>query len=206
MKKTILFLLLASCFSIIQAQSDHITKENKVKFGISTGINCSLLHANSTLPNNSEIINGIGSKIAFLMDYPISKNFIFSPKVEFAFNNCTVEIPNSLTNTTTSYEVFPATFNFMSHFLYRIGNSSVKPYVLLGPGLILPVNVKQQSTSDFTSPVDFAMDIGIGFEKHFKKWILAPEIRYSKGFRNVNRNPHLNELNFDQISLVLGFK
>ena len=49
-------------------------------------------------------------------------------------------------------------------------------------------------------------DFGIGFENRIRRFVFAPELRYSLGLLNISENPSLQGLHFNKISLVFNFK
>lgn len=205
MKKLILTATVAFCSFIAFAQSESQTIDNKLRFGFNLGTNYSFLQSKETLPSKSEIYNGIGAKIGVFMDYSISKNLLFSPKTELAFNKSGVETTN-IDNSISTYKVFPVTLDIMTHFIYKIGEGKAIPYFLAGPNFRLPLKNKSKSSTDFKNKPDFAIDFGIGIENRLKYFIFAPEIRYSLGLLNVNENSAFQTLNYHNISLVLNFK
>ena len=89
--------------------------------------------------------------------------------------------------------------------VYRVGNSKMSPYFFTGPCFKIPLYKKTNLSSDFKTNPDFAIDFGIGLENKFKNFIFAPELRYSFGLLNINKNPNLQTLNFNNISLIFKF-
>lgn len=205
MKKLILTATVAFCTFIVFAQSENTAIDSKVRFGFNLGTNYSLLQSKETLSGNSEIYNGIGAKIGLFMDYSISKNLLFSPKTELAFNKSGIETTNN-DNSLSTYKVFPISLDIMTHFVYKIGYGKGIPYLLAGPNFRLPLKNKPKSSSEFKNKPDFAIDFGIGLENKLKCFIFAPEIRYSLGLLNVNQNPTFQTLKYHNVSLVLNFK
>ena len=205
MKNAVLLTLMLLCSIIVFSQTENSKDDSKFRFGFNLGTNYSNLQSKETLPNNAEISNGIGFSLGVFMDYTISKNFLFSPKSELSFYNSSVEFVNS-DNSNYTYEIFPISLNFMTHFVYRFGNSKVVPYFFAGPNLKIPISKKPESSSEFYTNSDFAIDFGIGLENRTKYFIFAPELKYSFGLLNINQNPTLQTLNFHNISLILNFK
>ena len=190
------------------SQSAINDTDKKVHFGFNVGTNYSLLHSKESLPNNTEIYNGIGLKLGLLMDYTISSRFIFSPKTELSFNRSGVE-STYLDNTVWTYKVFPISLDIMTHFVYKLSENKTVPYLLFGPNLRLPVKNtfdSSGSTTEFRNRPDFALDFGIGLENRLKHFVFAPELRYSLGLLDLNQNPSLRSLHYHNISLVLNFK
>lgn len=201
--KNVILLASILCVSLTGfAQSESNKPDRKTSFGFNLGTNYSNLYAKETLPAYASISNGIGASLGLFMDYSISKHLLFSPKIELAYNNCSVEFADE----NDDYKIFPISLEIMAHMKYKIGEGKVTPYILAGPNLKLPLFNKPKNSTDFDTDPDFAIDFGIGFEKLNQYFILSPELRYSIGLINVNQNPLLQSLNFNKISLILNFK
>ena len=205
MKNAVLLTSMLLCSIIVFSQTENSKDDSKFRFGFNLGTNYSNLQSKETLPNNAKISNGIGFSLGVFMDYSISENFLFSPKSELSFYNSSVEFTNS-DNSNYTYEIFPISLNLMTHFVYKIGNSKVIPYFFAGPNLKIPISKRPDSSSEFYTNSDFAIDFGIGLENKTKYFIFAPELKYSFGLLNINQNPTLQTLNFHNISLILNFK
>ncbi len=203
MKNAVLFMSMLFCAFTVFSQAES---DSKFKFGFNIGTNYANLQSKEALPANSEISNGLGFNLGLLMDYSITDKFTISPKAELAFYNSSVDFVGS-DNAKDSYDVFPYSMNFMTHFAYKIGNNdNALPYIFVGPNLRIPVANKPDSSSDFTTGYDVAIDFGIGLEKVLKHFIFAPELKYSYGMLDVNQNPVLQTLNFHSVALVLNLK
>ena len=203
--KNVVLLTVMLLLSIIGFSQTENSITKKVKFGFNIGANYSNLQSKKILPSNAKISNGVGFKIGVFYDYHLSNNFLISPKSELSFNNSNVIFSNT-DNSETTYDIFPTSLDIMTHLVYKIGDSKMIPYFLIGPNLKCPISKKSDSTSDFKTNPDFAIDFGIGFENKTKHFIFAPELRYSLGLLNVNENPALQILNYHNISLVLSLK
>jgi len=205
MKNAVLLTSMLLCSIIVFSQTENTKNEAKYRFGFNLGANYSNLQSKETLPSNVKISNGIGFSLGVFMYYSISENFIFSPKSELSFYNSSVEFVNS-DNSNYTYEIFPISFNLMTHFAYKIGTGKAIPYFFTGPNFKIPISKRPDSSSDFYTNSDFAIDFGIRLENKTKYFIFAPELKYSIGLLNVNQNPTLQALNFHNVSLVLNFK
>lgn len=205
MKKVVVSFVLVINTIIGFSQVENSNVDSKVRIVFNVGSNYSILQSKENLPNNTEINNGIGFSCGLLMDYSLSQNVLFSPKIELAFHNNEVKTVNN-DNSITTYSVLPISFNVMTHFIYKIGEGKTIPYVLVGPNYKLPIKDNSKSNNELNSKPDFAIDLGIGLENKLKYFIFAPELRYSYGLLNVNNNPSLQSLNYQSISLVCNFK
>ncbi|MDT8309206.1 MAG: outer membrane beta-barrel protein [Bacteroidales bacterium] len=205
MRKFIVIVVVLS-FSVVGfGQSDHNDTKKKIQYGFNIGTNYALLRSGEALPEKAVIINGIGAKMGLFMDYSFSQHFLFSPKIEIGLYNSGVEFTNN-DNTVTDYAVFPLVMETMAHMIYKVHAAGNTPYLLIGPVLKLPMDNQATSTTDFINRPDLAMDVGIGLEIKMKYFTLAPEIRYSNGFYNVNNNPRLQSLYFHSLAIMMQFK
>jgi len=205
MKKLVLTTAIAFCTIVVFAQSENKASTRKSGFGVNLGTNYSFLQSKETLPGNSKMYNGIGAKIGLFFDYPISTRLLFSPKTELAFNRSGIETTLN-DNSISTYKIFPISLDIMTHFVYRIGDGKAFPYLLAGPNFRIPLQSKPTSSTDFKNKTDFAIDFGIGFESSVKRFVFAPEIRFSYGLLNINENPVFQTLRYNNLSLILNFK
>lgn len=198
----ILMMVLGS--NLLNAQS---SKEKRAKYGFNFGLNYSNLSIED-VPNISPTQeNKPGFRLGILMDYRITEHFHFSPKAELAFNNSNLLTP--FTNDPTfflSTPIFPVSLEFMTHAVFMTGKGSLKPYLLIGPNYKVNVKDKTESTALFSNRNDLAADIGIGFEKRFTHFAIAPEIRYSKGLFDVNLNPALKSVKYNNFVFAINIK
>lgn len=204
MKNSILLISILSCSILTFSQTYEGMCESKIKFGFNLGANYTDLKSIETLPTDASISNGGGFNLGVLMDYSITPDFIFSPKLELAFYNSSVDFVNP-DNSIYSYEIFPVSLNIMTHFDYMIGNGNIQPYVFAGPNIKIPLSKLPPISTQFGNNSDIAIDFGIGFQNKTKHFILSPELKYSYGLTNINRNPELQTLNFNTITFSLAF-
>jgi hypothetical protein len=194
--------LLISGFAVFgQSEADD---SKKVKYGFNLGINQSNTQSHGALPDNAVLSNNLGFRLGLLADFPIAKYLSFSPKTELSFNNSKVDFTNG-DGSQTAYEIMPVGIDVMAHFVFKEQNQKWSPYFFLGPNFKIPVTEKNTDPTSYSTNPDFAIDFGIGFDRAFTHFHLAPELRYSCGLLNVNQNPTLQNLNFHNISLVFNF-
>jgi hypothetical protein len=174
-------------------------------YGYNLGINYSNLLSKESLPNNAKIYNGLGFREGITGYYSIRKRIIFSPKMEASFNRSWVELFNA-DNSKSTYKVLKFSLDLMTHFIFKINHEKSSPYILLGPMYRQPISFRFKQSDSFKTKPDLAIDFGIGYEKINEYFVFAPELRYSYGLLNVNRNPMLQSLNFNTLTLVLNFK
>lgn len=204
MKNIALLTLFLLCSILTFSQTYEGMCESRFKFGFNLGANYSDLKSIELLPTDASISNGGGFNFGVLMDYSISPDFIFSPKLELAFYNSSVDFIN-LDNSIYSYEIFPISLNIMTHFDYKIGSGNIEPYVFAGPNIKLPLSKSPPISTQYGNNSDIAIDFGIGFQNKTKHFILSPELKYSYGLTNINRNPELQTLKFNTITFSLAF-
>lgn len=202
MKKVVLLALMLCLSSIVFSQSESSKTDVKTRFGFNLGTNYSILLGKEILPSYASISNGVGASLGLFMDYSITKRFLFSPKIELAYNNSRIEFSDE----NDDYKIFPLSLDIMTHMKYKVGDRKLTPYILAGPNFKVPLFNNPKNGSEFDNNPDFAIDFGIGFDAQKKYFVLAPELRYSIGLLNVNQHPFLQSLNFNKISLILNFK
>jgi hypothetical protein len=94
----------------------------------------------------------------------------------------------------------------MTHAIINAGKGSLRPYILIGPNYRVAVKDRNAPSSVFSNRNDLAIDLGIGLEKVFTHFKIAPEIRYSRGLYNVNQNPTLKSVKYNNICVVFNFR
>lgn len=202
MIKSILVTGFLICTFAVFGQSE-ISDNNRVKLGFNLGINQSNSQDNQMLPSNATLSNNLGFRLGVLADFPINKFLSISPKTELSFNNSKVNFTN-IDGSNTEYEIMPISLDLMAHFVFKKQNEKWSPYFFLGPNFKIPVSEKSDNPTSFSTNSDFAIDFGIGLNRAFTHFHLAPELRYSYGLLNVNQNPSIQQLNFHNISLVFN--
>ena len=205
MKRVVLLATMLFIFVIGFTQTENNITDKKLRFGFNLGASYSNLLSKGSFPDNANIHNDFGFKVGLLAEYQISKNIFFSPKSELSINQSSVKFLFS-DNSNTTYYIFPASIDIMAHMIYKMANSNKKLYFLIVPNYKIPINKKNESKIVFNTNPDFAIDFGIGIDHKLKYFIFAPELRYSFGLLNVNKNPSLHTLKFNNISLFFNFK
>ncbi|HET8964433.1 MAG TPA: hypothetical protein VFM99_11065, partial [Chitinophagales bacterium] len=114
MKNTVLLISILFYSILSFSQTYEGMCESKIKFGFNLGANYTDLKSIEPLPTDASITNGGGFNLGVLMDYSITPDFIFSPKLELAFYNSSVDFVNN-DNSIYSYEIFPISLNIMAH-------------------------------------------------------------------------------------------
>lgn len=203
MKRIVLIASMLFLAVIVFSQTEN--KVKKVRYGFSLSTNYSNLQSAVDLPANAKIQNNVGFGLGIFMDYSFFKNLVFSPKAEISFNDAKVEFTHS-DNSKSTYSLMKSSLDFKAHLVYKLTNTKLSPYILVGPGLQLPLENGPTISTSFPNNKNFTIDFGIGLENNFKYFIFTPELRYSYGLSNVNFHPALQELNYHNITLAFNFK
>ncbi len=200
--KKIAFALAFSFFSFqIIAQNSIPEPEKKYKFGFDFGVNYSFAFVNKPLPNTKEISNGIGARLGVLSEFKISKKLYLSPKAEISFNNAKINYEYS----DDSYRIMPLTLELMVPVKVYLAKGKWNSYFFAGPNFKIPIARKSPFENFFEPNSDLSIDLGVGAEQRFEKYKFSPELRFSFGFLNVNRDPSLTYVYNGSVSLVLKF-
>lgn len=197
MRKTAL-LLLATLLSLLTFASNS---GEKINFGFSLGTNYSMIVSDHTVIKSAAKTSTPGFNVGLLMNYKLSKNLVFSPKLDVAFNAITIisDGPNK------DYNVMNTSVDPMLHFKYNFQAKNTSPYLVFGPGYRQPILQPKTTNEGFTTSPDLFIDFGIGMEKSFNYFFWAPELTYSFGLRNVNKNATLPSFNLHKLTLCFNF-
>ena len=193
-------LLLVNSFITISQHEKNISNE-KLQLGFNLGVNYSNVLSDATLLNGTSISNKRGFKLGVLAEYKLNRFLLISPKTELSFNNGRINFNNSSIH---SYQIMPVSIDFMTHFQFNISSKKWCPYILIGPNIKIPLSGNNNSSTEFTTNSDFAIDFGIGLNKKTSFINFSPELRYSYGLLNISRHPSIENLSFHTISLVLN--
>ncbi len=201
MHRALLLLMTIGLNTLLMAQKPHGTTE-KVRAGFSLGINHSLLQSNKGLSENMMIHNDIGFQMDMMVEYVLNDRMLINSAFGFSLNDSKVlsgthELP---------YDVFGLSADFMIHGIYRFSTSAFRPYILIGPSLMWPMDIDRNYSAQYPAGKNLAADIGFGLEKVFGFLSISPELRYSWGLSNVNANPALISLTYHRVSFSFKFK
>ena len=204
MKKVVfasLFLII-SIFSY--AQTDETSSEKKVKLGFNIGANYSNLTTKNFLPLNVDFTGGMAIRLGIISEIKVNKTFSISPKAELTFNKNQVTIMNG-DGSITAFKEMPTSMDFMTHFMLIDRNKKLSPYFFVGPNLKIPVEYNPVASILPSTKTNFALDFGIGFDRAFSFFHIAPELRYSFGLINLSRSSSIPNMQHHNISLVINF-
>lgn len=212
MRKVILTSLTLLFFTPFYAQTNgqkNSAADRKPSFGFNIGINHSLLQSDG-LDEGAKINNEFGTRLGLFGEFPITNSLSYSPKVELSFHRSSVELPIPLAyppyETTGTFRVSPVFLEVISHLILKGNKNQNHFYFLVGPNLKIPIQTRNQEFLAFTSRPDVALDFGIGFNQNIKDFKVAPELRYSMGFLDLNEEQYNGSIQLHTISFVLNFK
>jgi hypothetical protein len=201
------------CVLILSAATMHAqgmldsqcgASQGSTQFGFSIGVQHSnILHAPDD-PDVATVDNNLGLRLGILADVPVGNWMAFVPKAELSFNNGSVLLTGNDGNV-NPYDIMVIAVELAPHVVFRPKGKRTTPYFLLGPNVRIPFHGDFSSTS-FQTSGDVALDLGIGLEQLFRRLSLAPELRYSVGFMNINQQLQLQSVRFHNVALVLQFK
>lgn len=205
MKKLFIIILLAVLAKGSYAQSECSPK--KLEAGFEAGINYSFLQAAEGIPSPYYIDNSAGFQFALNLEWNVLKFFSIQPALGISINNAAVTNEHDYWyNYRSSYDIFPVALEGALKARYYPVQGTKKPYLTAGLLYMHPLE-KSYSSARFNNGGTFAIDFGIGIEnRYFGRFNLSPEIRYSIGLSNVNRNPAFKELSYNRIAVVIGFQ
>ncbi|MBK8710970.1 MAG: PorT family protein [Niastella sp.] len=226
-RKIILFLVLGLAAFPMKMYAQYLVELNlpdhdskAVRFGINVGGNrshYSFTHHPSFLAQDSvayiESLNSSGINLSWLVNFNLSEHFdirtyplslIFTEKA-FQYRLTHPDRPAGEDSLTIRKLqgitlAFPVQLKFSSD---RIAN--LKVYMMAGGKLEydLAANAGEKNADKLfkLTPLDYAVEAGIGFHIYFPVFVLTPELKISWGLRNVHsRDPYLKySSNIDQV-------
>ena len=208
MKKVIsaiaIILVSISCYSQTEESND------KVDFGFNLGVNRTNILTSFT-PNyfGPLVENKMGFDLGILMSYSPVNWLAVLPQAELSFNSSNISYYGGVGSDplllTTRDKVYPVSLGLKTHFHFILEKGKNNPYLILGPSLRFDLeNEDEVSSTNFKSPLNFALDFGLGFDSKLDFFTFSPEMVYSYGV--VNINPFVDGTYYHKLSLVLNFK
>ncbi|MGM0647203.1 MAG: outer membrane beta-barrel protein [Bacteroidota bacterium] len=201
--KKILIILFVALFSV----DGYTQTENKKSLnpGFEIGVNYSLLQAEKELPSNYVIDNSAGFQFALNLEWKLLEALSIQPSLGLSMNKSLVTTTGfNLHYNTSYYDVFPVALEGGLRTLYYPFQTNKKPFISAGLLYMQPLEKLYSSTS-YGYGKNFALDIGFGIQNSFGKLNLSPEIRYTLGLSNVNRNPAFSDLSYNRIAVIFTF-
>ncbi len=194
------FFLVASLLWIFTGLFAQITtsdiSEKKWLFGIYTGFNYQNLIAKNGPNFGYATESGLGLHFGMLSEFKASQTVSILPRVGFSFNGAKLGYGSEI-----EYSM-PINLDISTYVSFALSKSKTNPYLFLGPSYSLPIKTK----SSINLKNYLSMDVGIGFNQIFNKFIFSPELRYSRALANVSDSALVDHLVPHTFSLLLGFK
>jgi hypothetical protein len=173
-------------------------REKILSFGFNAGVNRSNLNFGATQQDGDLITNGLGYRLGVISNLRITKRFSIAPKAELSFNSSILSRDNS------DFKVNATNLELIAHLKYKFRKGRFSPYIIAGPNFRVPVN--NISSDDFVpTKQDLAVDVGVGLDVPLGRIKIAPELRYSFGLADINRDATFSDLKYHNITLVLNF-
>ena len=186
----------AVILSMVAAPSFAQKNEKFATFGFNGGVNRSNLSFSSQQTNGDQITNGKGYRFGLISNFQFTKKFSIAPKAELSFGS-------SALLSSTEELVSPNNLEILGHLKFKLRKGSLSPYIIVGPNLRIPI---QGANRDDLIPTkqNVALDIGVGLDVPIFKYRISPELRYSFGLMDINRNSSVSDLKYHNIALVLN--
>jgi hypothetical protein len=196
MKNAVVALIFAIVVSPAFAQcGKKMNKDKFATFGVDFGVNRSNLSFSSPQTGGDNITNGLGYRLGLVSNFQLTRRFSFAPKAELSFN------ASGLTSGTENYDVNPTNLELLGHLKFKLRKGSLSPYIIVGPNARIPIGTNRDNL--LPTKEDVAIDLGIGLDVPIFRKRIAPELRYSFGLTNINRNSTVSDVKYHNISLVL---
>ncbi len=180
----------------------------KLTYGFNFELNrTNLSLAKSTVNNFAQVYDTYGFGLGLLFDYKMSNLISINFKPSLSFSNSYVYFFN-INEKFNTYHIMNTSMSYSLHFNIKTSSLNDSPYIIFGGQYKLPIYSKEQkTTSTYYKNIGAGLiDLGFGFNKHFKVLNLMPEFVYSIGITNINGSPLLTSLVYNQFALVLNFK
>ena len=171
-------------------------------FGISGGAHTSIFDVQQNVKDITDNEYKIGYRVGLMFDRKLFPFLHFIPRADLIFNESSISFKDGVT---PNYDVMPMALSLAPHLRIEIEMLKRDPFIEFGPNLMIPVSKKPTETNVFSTAFDFGLDVGIGYARRsFLFFDLAPELRYTYGFRDVSKNPQIDELYLHQVSLIIS--
>ena len=74
------------------------------------------------------------------------------------------------------------------HVIFQTKGTKTRGYFLCGPSFTFGSSYDTKTSKKSVQTFDIPLEVGIGFYKRLKKFFVSPEIKFSQGLFNLNRN------------------
>lgn len=198
MKQIVILAAFMMVLTPSNAQERKKEKDKFATFGFDLGVNRSNLSFGSTQTDGDQITNGLGYRLGVVSNFQLTRRLSLAPKAELSFN------ASRLSQEDVNYSVNPTNLELIAHAKYKFRKGRFSPYIIAGPNFRVPVN---NNIGDNIIPTreDVAIDVGIGLDVPLINFRVSPELRYSFGLKDINRDSGVSDLKYHNIALVLIF-
>ncbi len=192
----------ASAFS----QNVSAMNEKKAYFGISIGACAASLVTKEELPSNLSVNYGGGWNMGVFTEVNMSKYFALSPRFEVSFIDGNIKNRRD-DNRIVINRFLPLTMDFMVHAKLKRGKSKLNPYIAVGPKYQKVLSDGGREYEKWSDKSNLAIDFIMGMDLFFKRFVFAPELRYTYGLTDLNTLfTDVGEIKMNTLSLVFVFK
>lgn len=202
MKKSLTWLPLLLFTLSLQGQNDSDFVNPLHHCGFSIGYNKNILFAKARSADSMKVVNGNGFRLGIFSEHAVTRNIWISPRLETSFNNSGIKSING----EISYEVMGLHSDLMLHLIFKRTVGKLTHVAYFGPAFRYPIISNSEKRFSPGNYSDLAIDIGYSFESKTKYYIFSPEIRYSIGTLNINKDPILKHVYMHTFSILLNLK
>lgn len=210
--RTLLFILGFFSFCQVYSQVDSVAfssgdssyQKKHWRFGFNVGLQQTFIQHEAPLPAGSQIDNALGYRLGLSAKYMHDSHFFVMGRTELAVNQSSIMYLDTAAKS-SRYDVAPTTIQNAIHVGYSFEKKNVSPYVFAGANYKYAFQREIDKTMTFPSGADLAIELGVGLKKRFEYYDLMPEIRYSHGMRNVNKNPSFQSIFVNEFCFALIF-
>jgi hypothetical protein len=204
MRKIPALLLLILTSIVSNAQS--VRRAGELYPGITLGINSTRFAAETINGGDVKevtVVNGLGYRLGLLGGWQMSRHFAVELNPSLAFNDSKLGI----TRTNYSQEAYGQSLmvECAVRGAYKWFWGKSLPFILGGTSYRLPLRDANARVIQMAHG-SLAADIGMGIEKHYRQFTLAPEVRYSHGLTNMQNIYGINSVKMHAIILSICLK
>lgn len=156
-------------------------KDKRMNYGISLGVQQSsfcIKNYDASYYKSVTPASGAGYRLGLLANYRLSKRWSVTLKPEMAFYGSTISTLR-VDNDAYKWETSPMA-ELAADIRYKLPLKVIQSYLYAGPTYKYALG-KGTTDKPLLDGNFLCLDAGIGVEKKFKNFTLAPELRYSHG-------------------------
>lgn len=181
-------------------------KEKRMSYGLSMGVQRSCFcieNYDASYYKSVQPKSGTGFRLGLLANYRLSKRWSITAKPELAFYGSTISTLR-VDNDAYTWETVPMA-ELAADIRYKLPLKAVQPYLYAGPTYKYALAENDANLLTINGR-PFCLDAGIGVEKKFKKFAVAPELRYSYGLTRIASICNMAPVYMNSAVFVLNFK